>query len=222
MSERNYYVICDDNCRFEGMTKEQIIAAIAEATGATPTHIDDAFITKLKETNANRQLKFWVGTTAQYNALPEIAENTFYILTDETFGEDISAAIVTLQNEIERIKETTDKKGVILLDDTVPFGTGISFNISENIVNYDLVKVQTGNGEILCNVYHSGENELQIVGSGGVSYDSTLYDSAIFNVILFVNTHTHKITSNLSRVLTFSASGSERHTKSIEKITGII
>ena len=53
MSERNYYVLCDDNCRFESMTKEQIIAAIAEATGHTPEDIDAAFITRIKEQNKN-------------------------------------------------------------------------------------------------------------------------------------------------------------------------
>lgn len=52
--ERRYYVICEYNCKFESMTKEQIIAAIEEATGNVPTHIDDAFITKLKEINKKR------------------------------------------------------------------------------------------------------------------------------------------------------------------------
>lgn len=103
--ERTYYVLCDDNCRFEGMTKEQIIEAIAEATGATPTHIDDAFITKLKEQNANKALKFWLGTTAQYNAIEEPEENVFYILTDENFADDVDAEIEALRDEINGIYE---------------------------------------------------------------------------------------------------------------------
>lgn len=81
MADRNYYVICDDNCKFEGMTKEQILAAIAEVTGATPTQIDDAFITKIKEQNRNSPLKFWVGTNAQYNELTPV-DGVFYIITD--------------------------------------------------------------------------------------------------------------------------------------------
>lgn len=81
MSERNYYVICDDNCRFEGMTKEQIYDAIAEATGSTPTPVDSAFITKIKEQNANHNLKMWKGTEAQYNALAEKDTDTLYIIT---------------------------------------------------------------------------------------------------------------------------------------------
>jgi len=77
-----FYVICDDDSKHEGMTKEQIIAAIAEATGKTPTCIDDAFITKIKEQNGQKPLKFWVGTQAEFNALPEEEENVFYIFTD--------------------------------------------------------------------------------------------------------------------------------------------
>lgn len=80
MSERNYYVICDDNCRFEGMTKEQIYDAIAEATGTTPTPVDEAFITKIKEQNAQHSLKVWKGTEAQYNALAQKNADTLYII----------------------------------------------------------------------------------------------------------------------------------------------
>lgn len=67
--EKTYYVFCSDDCKYEGMTKEQIIAAIAEATGATPTDIDSAFITKIKEQNKNGALTFWFGTESEYNAL---------------------------------------------------------------------------------------------------------------------------------------------------------
>lgn len=81
--QRNYWVLCDDNCKFPGMTSEQILEAIAEATGMTPTHVDDAFITKLKELNQNRALCTWVGTTAQYNALEEKRSDTLYIIVDD-------------------------------------------------------------------------------------------------------------------------------------------
>lgn len=80
-----YYVINDDDCRYEGMTKEQIIAAIAEATGSTPTNINDAFITKVKEINANKTKRFWIGTEAQFNALspaPTIGKSIVRIGTD--------------------------------------------------------------------------------------------------------------------------------------------
>lgn len=110
--ERNYYVLCDDNCKFEGMTKEQIIEAIEEATGETPTHIDDAFITKIKEKNHSASLSFWVGTTAEYNALSTKAQNTFYILTDEDYDDAIGGLrqdVDELQQTIENILDGTQK-----------------------------------------------------------------------------------------------------------------
>lgn len=77
MSDRKYYLICDDNCKFEGMTKEQIYSVIAEATGNTPTSVDGAFITMIKESNANKALSFWMGTEAEFNALGATGEKMY-------------------------------------------------------------------------------------------------------------------------------------------------
>lgn len=103
--ERRYFVFCEDNCKFEALTKEQIINAIAEATGAIPESIDvdAAFITKIKDMNADRNLKFWVGTTAQFQALPTKAENTLYILTDDDTAdswEQIAEELADLTNSL--------------------------------------------------------------------------------------------------------------------------
>lgn len=100
-NERNYYVLCDDNCRFPAMTKEEIIAAIAEATGATPTHIDDAFITKIKEQNENTAVKFWVGTSAEYNALETKYSDVLYMITDDDTVESIYSDLDNMQAEID-------------------------------------------------------------------------------------------------------------------------
>lgn len=66
---KKYYCLCGSNCKYETMTKEQIIAAIAEATGNIVTDIDGAFITMLKEQNAGKSIKLWVGTQAEYNVI---------------------------------------------------------------------------------------------------------------------------------------------------------
>ncbi len=100
MAERKYFVLCENDCKFEGMTKEQVIAAIAEATGNTASDCDSAFITKIKEFNRQKNLEFWVGTTAEYNALAEKRDGCFYITTDETFADDVNAAIAELRLEI--------------------------------------------------------------------------------------------------------------------------
>lgn len=92
-SERNYYVVCDDNCRFPSMTSEQILEAIAEATGETPVHIDDAFISKLKEQNRNGQIKLWIGTNAEYNDIDTPESDVVYLITDSTEYDDLESAI---------------------------------------------------------------------------------------------------------------------------------
>lgn len=143
MSEnRTYYVICDDNCRFEGMTKEQIIAAIAEATGVIPTGIDNAFITKIKELNHNANLSFWVGTQAEYNEIEEEerVKNCIYIITDDTSIEEMQARLDLMGVTVQNLQDELDKKGVVICN--TPFITSTELNIEvEKLKNYSLVNV---------------------------------------------------------------------------------
>lgn len=109
MPDRNYYVLCDSNCKFPSMTSEQILAAIAEATGNTPTNVDDAFVTKIREMNASQNLRFWIGTSAEFNALTERDGNTLYILTDDSTLESIDALISDFDGRIEVNSENVTK-----------------------------------------------------------------------------------------------------------------
>jgi hypothetical protein len=104
MAERKYYARCEQGCLFETMTKEQILAAIAQAveTGSI-TDIDAGFITTIKELNRGTGLKFWFGTTAEYNAITEKDANCYYIKTDDTTAADTDAAIKELKEMIESI-----------------------------------------------------------------------------------------------------------------------
>lgn len=102
--ERKYYCICEDNCKFETMSKEQILAAITQAVENGKVHnVDTGFITKVKEMNGGRYVTFWVGTQAEYNALEERATNCMYIITDETSAQDLEAALAKLDNFNERL-----------------------------------------------------------------------------------------------------------------------
>lgn len=143
MSERTYYVICEDNCRFESMTKEQIIAAIAEATGTTPTGIDEAFITKIKEQNHNNALKFWVGTQAEYNALTEYDPDTFYFTSDSSTLQlmqekidEIDEEMTTVQTDIESLKS---KRTIHIFQGydsgSTPINIGMTFSKLCNKIN---------------------------------------------------------------------------------------
>lgn len=70
MSERKFYVICSDDCLFEGMTKEQILTAIQQAvTNGYVSDPDAAVIGKIKEINKGGAAQVWVGTEAEYNAI---------------------------------------------------------------------------------------------------------------------------------------------------------
>lgn len=106
--ERKYFVICADNCKFESMTKEQILTAIAQAisTGEIKD-VDTGFVTSIKEQNSGKAAKIWIGTQAEYIAQKEsIPENTFCIITDDTTAEDIEAEIAEVKKSINKIIET--------------------------------------------------------------------------------------------------------------------
>lgn len=95
-----YNVIRGDGVFFEGMTKEQIISAIAEATGKTVEDIDSAFITKLKEINKGNALRLWMGTNAEYNKIEPKEDDVLYYVTDDTFVEDVDNALDGIDGRI--------------------------------------------------------------------------------------------------------------------------
>lgn len=149
--ERKYYVLCGDNCKFEGMTKEQILTAVEQAisTGEIKD-VNSGFITTIKEQNRNDGLKFWVGTTAQYNAIAEKQDDTLYLLTDETILTDIeklceetnvickevSQQSTTALEIVENCQTQLDKRNKILVKPNA--------DISENYIYYDAGKYPFG------------------------------------------------------------------------------
>lgn len=105
--ERRYFVLCEDKCLFESMTKEQILAAITQAVEEGEIHdVDTGFITKIKEQNAGKELKFWVGSQAQYNALvPQ--EDVMYLITDPEMEAELQAQIDALREDMPKITSGT-------------------------------------------------------------------------------------------------------------------
>ena len=93
------YVICDQNCKFESLTKEQILTAILQAVNeGTIGNIDTGFITTIKTVN-NVGLKFFYGTQAAYNELSNADREGLYpIITDDATIEGINRAIDGLLN----------------------------------------------------------------------------------------------------------------------------
>ena len=106
MLDRNYYVICDSGCKFESMTKEQILTAITQAVSeGTVGDIDTGFITRVKTVNGIG-LRFFVGTQSEYELLSEEdRQNLFAIITNDTTKESIMSALEENKTNIEALAE---------------------------------------------------------------------------------------------------------------------
>lgn len=111
------YVICDANCKFEGMTKEQIYAAILQAVNeGTIGDIDSGFVQTIKTINGIG-LKFFLGTQAEYEALTdEEKENLFAIITNDTTKEGIIKAITELQINLNDLNKNLNDLNENLLN----------------------------------------------------------------------------------------------------------
>lgn len=110
----NIYVRGDNDGNYVGMTKEEILTAIVQAiSGGTIGNVDTGFITTIKEQNKGQGLMFWVGTTAEYEALAEKTNNVLYIKTDDTSASDINNAIGALQTAVAALTETVGGKAPI-------------------------------------------------------------------------------------------------------------
>lgn len=104
------YVICDQNCKFEGMTKEQIYTAIMQAVNeGTIGDIDAGFITTIKTINGT-PLKFFVGEQAEYDALTdEDKKDLFAIITNDTTKEGLLQALEDLKTAAKTNAENIAK-----------------------------------------------------------------------------------------------------------------
>lgn len=186
MSEINYYCIRGDKCLFPTMTKEQIVAAIAEATGNTPTSVGDAFISKLKEQNRGKAIKLWIGTQAEYNALtPE--PDVCYIFTD---GDELS--------DIEQLAENTAtavcNQKLSRFGKTLYYNASAVNNLANDIVltidglsDYNIIMV----GGYLCvrsGDYFSGShiNTVKTIGSSTVLPAAQTYRFAVNGDVLTI------------------------------------
>jgi hypothetical protein len=97
----NVFVRGESDSSFKAMTKEEVLAAIVQAVeGGTVGDIDTGFVTIIKEQNKGQGLMFWVGTTAEYEALTTKPNNVLYIKTDDTSAADINNAIAAVQSSL--------------------------------------------------------------------------------------------------------------------------
>lgn len=100
------YVICDQNCKFEGMTKEQILTAIKQAVESGEIKdVDAGFVSTIKTING-LPLKFFVGEQAAYDALTEEEKkNLFAIITNDTTKEGLLSSIEELEKSLGELEK---------------------------------------------------------------------------------------------------------------------
>lgn len=111
MGERKYYVLCGQNCKFESMTKEQILAAIAHAveTGEVKP-VDTGFIETIKTING-KSLRFFVGEQAEYESLSDFEKsNVFALITNDTTKEALFQAHEELNQTVEELVAQDSKR----------------------------------------------------------------------------------------------------------------
>lgn len=222
MESGKYYVIGYGNNLYESLTKEEILAAITQAVEThTISDVDTGFVTTVKEQNANQALKFWVGTSAQYNAIAVKDPNCFYILTDDVELEDLEQQIAQLSESVDLIAGLRNK---VILDTLVNYGDNLSVLLSgtENIADCAVVKVTAaGAGDILCSVQVTGTT-VSIKGTGNAAMSNT--SGTIFVTInLTCNSATNTLTRNFSTSTMITASGSVSiNQQSINRIIGVM
>ena len=113
-----FYVLCDKNCKYESMTKEQILTAITQAINdGEITNVDTGFVTTIKEQNANTGIKFWVGTQAKFNALEEKPQNCLCLFTDDTTLSDIEAELKRIGSIAEENAAAINRLGATVAYD---------------------------------------------------------------------------------------------------------
>lgn len=128
---KKYYCFCDSNCKYETMSKEQILAAITQAVESGEiSDVDAGFITKVKEKNVGGYVTFWVGTKAQYNALESHEKNCLYIITDDTAAEDMKNGINTAITKAEAAQAAADKMKAVNISNDVTLTVQLPISIS--------------------------------------------------------------------------------------------
>lgn len=149
------YVICDANCRWEGMTKEQILTAIMQAVqSGSIGDVDTGFITTVKTING-KGLKFFVGEQHEYEALTaEQKDGLFAIITNDTTKEGILAALEAHTTKLEAHSATLAEQSAKIADwengaVAIPKAKGLSLATTLKV---DYKFASAGASDVLCDL----------------------------------------------------------------------
>jgi hypothetical protein len=151
MSEvvKTYYCYCDDHCKYQTFTAEQIVGLLEYVieNNALPSdlivdgNIDSSTqisaVNSIVEQNHNKSLKIWVGTQAEYDAYTGDKTNLFAIISDDTTKQEIIDAVNKNTNDIAKILDGTSPVSVKKNDGTmvqITEDTDKQFRIGEEII----------------------------------------------------------------------------------------
>lgn len=98
------YVLCDTNCKYEALDKEETLSAIQQAieNGGVVVDPTEPFVTQIKDQNTGLALKVWVGTEAQFAALETKEDGTLYIYSTD-FETNVNALLEAIINGAQTV-----------------------------------------------------------------------------------------------------------------------
>ena len=178
---KKYYCFCGSNCKYETMTKEQILAAIAQAAETGLVYDPDAsVISKVKEANKGGSVTFWVGTQAEYNALAEKDAYCIPVITDSTKDAEIAAAFRRLEETCAAAEQVAASKVPQGYMETSYGGCSVAF-LDDYLTN-EIAKVEVGKMRTIRIEFTDGFDEL-----GGLSCSAvvTLYKHAEYDGVVY-------------------------------------
>lgn len=157
MADRKYYCICDNGCKFETLTKEQILTAIEQAVnGGTIKDVDAGFVTTIK-TISGAPLKFFVGAQSEYESLGESQKrNLFAVITNDANKEALFDAIESVRSEFDAYAKGIAEGRIVIPRAT----TAVNATNCVNASNAETAERATkdGNGKTIVETYGNFKN----------------------------------------------------------------
>ena len=182
MATPTVYVICDQNCKYEGMTKEQILTAIAQAleTGEI-SDVDTGFVTTIK-TISGTPLRFFVGTQSEYDALSEDdKKNLFAIISNDTTKEGLLNSLATLQTDFTEFRDGV-LSGAVSVAKATNAETANYAHAADNAINATNATNATNDGEgrVITETYANVNQNGVTIHTSTTVLGVTVYDYAEF------------------------------------------
>lgn len=169
MAENKYYCFCDNGCKYETMSKEQTLTAIAQAIESGKiTNVDTGFITTVKTINGT-PLKFFVGAQSEFELLTdEQKNNLFAIITNDVTKDGLLETIEELKTDVNGLS-TTLADGSFVVKNAEHAKTATSLRKNEQdvgVYEYDAVVgnlhtffgFNKGKSYLVSLVYNTGTN----------------------------------------------------------------